>query len=271
MRIAARHIETDPLDAIRAELVRAARRQSARRRARRQMIGIAAAVLALLAATAGASALSGFTTGIPMVDELLDNTSRPTVDAQQPPGGTGAPGNVPSAPGPDLRPGPGGATEPLAVPTGDGVAQAVAYVSRDGTICNATAEPHPRIEGEVRGGAGGCYVPANLARKLERHGIAWSGVAAGPERRVFDGYADADVRSIRVIGADTDVEVQLTEPWTPDVPSADALRFFVIVDEADIDVGGDGVQPDDMPLIPMDFPAVEVTHGDGRSVEIRGD
>jgi hypothetical protein len=40
------------------------------------------------------------------------------------------------------------------VPTNDGTAQALAYLSKEGTICHVEAEAHLRIEGSVRGGGG---------------------------------------------------------------------------------------------------------------------
>jgi hypothetical protein len=249
VRVATRHIESDPLPALRAELVGAARRQVARRRTRRRVLAVAAALLALLAATAGAAALSEFSTGVSTIDTLLDVEGGSLVG----------------------EPGPGGATEPLKVPTNDGTAQALAYLSRDGTICHVQAEAHPRIEGAVRGGGGGCHPAAALADKLGREGIVWSGSTLGPDRRVFSGYADGNVERIRVLDASQAADVQLTERWTPEAPAAEALRFFVIVDERDIDVGDDGLQPDELELIQAEFPSIEATYSDGRRVEIRAD
>jgi hypothetical protein len=91
----------------------------------------------------------------------------------------------------------GDASEPLPVPTNDGTAQALAFLSKDGRICNVQAERHPRIEGSVRGGGGGCWLAADLARRLDRKGIAWSSSMEGPERRTYSGYADGDVEGIR--------------------------------------------------------------------------
>jgi hypothetical protein len=242
-----RHVESDPLGALRLELVGAARRQVARRRKRRRNATIGAAMLALLAVAAGASALNEFSTGVPVVDDLLEVEGGSLVG----------------------EPGPGGATEPIPVPTNDGTAQALAYLSKDGTVCHVEAERHPRIEGSVRGGGGGCWLAADLARRLDRSGVVWSGSSHGPERRTYNGYADGDVASMRVVGEAAGAEVRMTKPWTPRTEGGQALRFFVVVDERDIDVGGDGVQMDELDLISSPVPTIEVTYSDGRTETIR--
>lgn len=240
-----RHVESDPLDALRLELVGAARRQVARRRKRRRNATIGAALLALLAVAAGASALNEFSTGVPVVDELLEVETPSLMDEPT-----------------------GGATEPLPVPTNDGTAQSLAYLSRDGTICQVEAERHPRIEGSVRGGGGGCLPAADMARLLDRHGVRWAGSSHGAERRIFHGFADGDVEHIRVLDEAASAEVRITEPWTPRTEGGQALRLFVVIDERDIDVGGDGLQPEELSLIDMGLPAIEVTYADGRTEKI---
>jgi hypothetical protein len=77
---AARHVESDALGSLREELMRAATRVPAGRRRARRAVVVVAIVVALLAATAGAAELTGFTTGVPAVDELIGvetNTPRP--------------------------------------------------------------------------------------------------------------------------------------------------------------------------------------------------
>jgi hypothetical protein len=41
-----------------------------------------------------------------------------------------------------------------------------------------------------------------------------------------------------------------------------------VVDERDIDVGDDGLQMDEMHLIPFGHPPIEVTYADGHTEEI---
>jgi hypothetical protein len=78
-------------------------------------------------------------------------------------------------------------------------------------------------------------------------------------------YADGDVESIRVLGDAAGADVRMTKPWTPRTEGGEALRFFVVVDERDIDVGGDGVQEDEIGLISTPIPAIEVTYADART------
>jgi hypothetical protein len=241
-----RHVETDALGALRLELVAAARRQATRRHKRRRIAAMGAALLALLAVAAGASALNEFSTGVPVVDDLLDVE-----------GGSLFPEPVPN-----------GATESIPVPTNDGTAHALAFLTKAGTICHVEAERHPRIEGSVRGGGGGCWLAADLARRLDRRGVVWSGSSHGPERQTYNGYADGDVTSMRVLGEAAGAEVRMTKPWTPRTEGGEALRFVVVIDERDIDVGDDGVQIDEANLIMRPTPAIEVTYADGRTEKI---
>jgi hypothetical protein len=57
----------------------------------------------------------------------------------------------------------------------------------------------------------------------------------------------------------------MTKPWTPRTEGGEALRFFVVVDERDIDVGADGLQEDELHLISSALPTLEVTYADGRT------
>jgi hypothetical protein len=241
--VAARHVESDALEALRAELVGAARRRVTRRRRRRRGLAVAAAAVGLLAAAAGAGALNELSTGVPVVDELLEVEAPSLMDEPA-----------------------GDATERLPVPTNDGTAQSVAYLRHAGTICQVEAERHPRIEGSVRGGGGGCLPAADMARLLDRHGVRWAGSSHGPERRIFHGFADGDVESIRVLGQAAGAEVRMTKPWIPRIEGGEALRLFVVIDERDIDVGDDGVQPGELPVSRL--PPVELTYAGGRTQRI---
>ena len=238
MSSATRHVEGDPLEALRSELVAAGRRRVARRRRGRRTAVLAAALVGLLALAAGAAALMNFSTGVPAVDTLLE------IESPDSPGESGR----------DIRPGPGRAAEPLAVPTGDGTANAVAYLARDGTICHATADA------AARGSTGGCWRVADLARALDRRKIVWNGLTAGADNRVFDGYADGDVTAIRVVGGGDAVTVKLSGPWTPRVGGATPLRHFVVIDEEDI-------QMDERDLV-VEFPPLVVTLSDGTTRRI---
>lgn len=235
---ATRHIETDALGGLREELMRAAtRRHSSRSRTRRAAL-VAAVVLGLLAATAGAAELAGFTTGVPVVDELAGIESGPSVE---------------------LRPGPGYASEALSVPIGDGFYKTVAYLARDGGVCVVSAERH---RGGVRGGFGGCPPLGSIYRQIERKGASWHAYSSGPDSRTFELLVAGEVNEIRPLGQG-DWRILMTPPWTPEAPSARPLRLAVAIDDEDIDVGEDGLQPGELGLLAAPFPRLELVYADG--------
>jgi hypothetical protein len=217
------HVERDALEALRAELVAAAGRGIVRRRRRRRTTSVVAAALALLALAAGAAAVVNLSTGVSAIDELLNVEN-----------GYSGPGGLPAGRG----------AEPVEVRMGDGVYQFVAYLNRRGEVVTAYAERH---RGGVRGGgSGGGPRAADLARTLERRGTVLHGSSHGPEQRVWWGYADGSVESVRVRARAGDWTVKMSRPWRPPAPSGRPLRLLVVIDETDMDVGGDGVQDDEM-------------------------
>jgi hypothetical protein len=236
----------DPLAAIGLQLVTAARRRKLRHRRRRRTALVAALVLLMLAAGAGASELAGLDTGVPAIDKLLD---------------------IEHGSGPrDIRPA-GSSSDPLSAPglAGGPRGVALAYVSRAGTICSAAAENIG--ERGVRGGFGACYEAADLERMLDRRGVVCCTFSAGPDDRTYAGYAAADVVAIRLLVRGGPVAAELTRPWTPKVPGGRPQRYFVAIDGRDIDVGDDGVQLDDLALIPHELPTLELDYADGRVVK----
>jgi hypothetical protein len=244
----------DPFERIRRDLVAAAARRRDRTRRRRRVALLVALPVLLVAGTAGAAAVGDFSTGVPAIDDLL------AVE-----GGSNRPF------GGDVRPGPGGASEPLSLPSGAGGRDAavVAYLSRDGLVCKARGE-FRRWDGAARGSYGGCIAPADLARMLSRRTVYCCASEHGPERRIYDGFAAGDVVALRFLMDDgAIVEAKLTPPWTPDAPGAEPLRLFVVVDERDIDIGDDGVQPDEGRLIMGPDYRIEAELSDGRTVDVR--
>jgi hypothetical protein len=210
MTRATRHIEGDALVGLREELMRAAGRRASRRRPARRALVIAALVGALLAATVAAAALTDFSTGVPVVDELVGIES-------------GTSGH--------LRPGPGDASEALLVPMGDGVYRTVAYLAQDGGVCIVYAERH---RGGVRGGFGGCPPLGTVYRQIERKGASWHGSSHGPDSRTYELLVVGEVNEIRPLGPG-DWRILMTPPWTPEAPGARPLRLAVAIDDADID------------------------------------
>jgi hypothetical protein len=239
----------DPLELIRHELVAAAAR---RNRRRRRLSVLVAVPLLLVAGSATAAAVGDFSTGVRAIDRLLA-VERP-------------------AHGPtDLRPGPGGASEPLLLPNSpDGKdAAIVAYLSRDGLVCKAQADIRRRDDAPRGTSGGGCYRPGDLARTLSAKTAICCASVNGPDRRIYDGFAAGDVVALRFRFEDgATVDARLTPPWKPAAPAAEPLRLFVAVDERDIDVGGDGVQTDELDLISGRRYRLEAELGDGRTVEV---
>jgi len=241
------HVDNDALAALRAELVSAAARAVARRRRRRRAAAAIAAAVVLLALAAGAAAVANLSTGVSAIDELLD--------VEQ---GYGGAGGLPAGRG----------TEPVEVRIGDAVYQFVAYPNRRGEVVTAYAEPH---RGGVRGGgSGGGPGAADLARTLERRGAVLHGSAQGPEQRVWWGYADASVNLVRVSERAGEWIVKMSPPWRPPVMGARPLRLLVVIDEADIGVGGDGVQMDEADELTQPMPKLEPVYGSRRSVPEMG-
>jgi hypothetical protein len=243
MTTTARHIRTDALAGLRDELMRAAtRRHSSRRRTRRA--GVAAAiVVGLLAATAGAAELTGFTTGVPAVDELLN------VDV-----------------GPSHRPGLGDASDPLVVPEGNHRTNVVAYRARDGSICVATADFH---RNSVRGSFGGCPSLQVVNRRIERQAAIWFGSAIGGDRRVNRFLVAGGVRTVQALG-EGDWNVLMTAPWTPHGRDGRPLRLVAVIDDADIGNPDDGVQMGELTPDAYNQPTLKLTYRDGHTRVFRG-
>ena len=237
--------QRDPLARIRTELVGAAGRRIRRRRARRRVL-VAAVVLALgVGASAVAAGVSDFSTGVPVIDELL-------------------PDRPPRSGAVDVRPGPGGASEPLPLPnSADGKdSVAIAYLNREGSICQAQGD-FRRSDGAPRGsdGGGGCRAPADLARRLGARPAICCGLAAGPDSRIYDGLAAGNVVALRLkLESGRTLEARLTRPWTPGVPGAEPLRVFAAIDEADID--------GELDIVAIYSFTIEARLADGRTVEV---
>jgi len=258
---AAMPIATDPLGAIRMELVAAARRRTATRHRHQRVSTAAATGAATLVAVAGASAITGVGTGIQAIDELLG-----TVTSHQPVrlgwGGAIRSGSIAPADSQSTSP-------PLAVPWGDGShnADAVAYLTRSGTICIAVARPSGEGVSEAVG-VGSCMLPATLSTRLADDAVLVMGTFVGDTAVIVHGYVAEDVESIEVRGPDGPLDVQLTDSWTPDAPGAEPLRVFAAVGR--FDSGADGLHADeaDRVMNPRKY-TWRAEFRDGRIVEIK--
>jgi hypothetical protein len=234
------HVEHDALAALRAELTMAAGRHSRKRRTRRRAVVIVAVIALLLAATAATAALIKSGTGVPAVDRLLE------ID-------------VP----PSRRPATGSASKPLKIPEGDHRTNVVAYLARDGSVCVSSADFGGR-GGSVRGGFGGCPPLQDVNRRVGRRGAVWFGSAHGPDQRTYQLIVSGGVKEIRPLGPG-DWRVLMTPSWTPRASGARPLRLAVAIDDEDVDVGGDGLQPDEFRLLERHLPRLELVYRDGRT------
>jgi len=243
-------VEHDALAALRSELTRAAGRRISRRRTRRRTAVIVAVIALLLAATAATAGLTNFPTGVRIVDELVEIEYSPS---------------RPGVPRLDIRPGPGPGTEPLSVPMGSGTYKTVAYLSRDGNICIASAERHRK---GVRGTSGGCLPDVeSVNRRVARWGAVWGGFSIGLGERTFNVLVSGAVKRVRPLG-DGDWSVLMTEPWTPKADRGRPLRLVVLIDERDYGNPDDGWQMDEMDAIPPSatrLPAMRLTYRDGHT------
>jgi hypothetical protein len=244
------YVEHDALAALRAELTMAAGRRIRRRRTRRRTVLIVALIALLLAATAATAGIANFSTGVPVVDELVGIEHSPS---------------RPGAQRLDIRPGPGPGTEPLSHPMGDGTYKTVAYLSRDGNICIASAERH---RNSVRGTSGGCLPDVeSVNRRVARWGAVWGGFSIGLDERTFNVMVSGAVRAVRPLG-DGDWTVLMTKPWTPRAENGRPLRLVVLIDERDYGNPDDGFQMDEMDDIPRSatmLPTMRLTYRDGHT------
>ena len=195
-------IGTDPLGAIRVELVGAARRTAAAQRRRRQLTRIVvAAAISLVSVVVGAVALGGADVpGIDLSGRASSGEAAPS---------TSAPLQAPAA------------------PDGEQAVQ-VGFVSAAGTICTALSSPHGEGAGEAREGWG-CIAPDALSRSLAGDTALLADVRWSGEATTVRGYAAADVERIVVKGPGGPFEARLGAAWTPDVAGAVTIRPFVAV------------------------------------------
>jgi hypothetical protein len=242
----------DPLARIRNELVAAAARANRRRIRRRRVLALVVLPAVLIVASAGAAAVGDFPTGVGVIDRLLETEGQ---------------GND----GIDRQPGPLNTSEPIRLPNApDGAgATAIAYLSRDGRVCQAEADVRRR-DGAARGTSGGpCFEPDTLARILTKKRATLVGSSHGADFRIYEGFAAGDVVAVRFHMEDgATVDAKLTPPWTPDAHGAEPLRLFVAIDERDIDVGEDGVQIGESELLHPRY-RVEAELRDGTTVPIQ--
>ena len=234
-------VDTDPLGAVRDELLAAARRRTAARRRRRQVAATVAAALGLLAVAGGALAVTNTTTGVAAIDRMLETRSRPLTHVGGPPpeerDGDSLPPGVEPPPMPDLQPSAGGeSSAPVEVELADGTRLvAVGYVNRDHDLCTAIADPGAPTMPES--GAVGCIGPGQVERVLAAAPariISLGGL--GPRTILLQGIAAENVRSVTVDDGGTRVEAALSEAWVPIGAGSEPVRVFVVTTRGSTDL-----------------------------------
>lgn len=255
-------IETDALGAIRLELIGAARRRAAARRRRRQMVATVATGLTMLVAVTGVSAVSGFSTGVPVIDNVLsqEHGEQRAAPLKE---------DIPAGPpGTDVRPAPGSTSDALDLrwPDGSAGAKGLAYLSMGGDVCFVRAGKPGRGGANEARGRTGCLAPQLIAERLSDQWAFVAGVIVG-NPTIVSGYAASDVEAIEITGPGGPLDVQLTRLWTPNTLDAETMRVFAAT--ADVDLGEDGISPEASSEM-MDFRnySIGVRLQDGRTVEV---
>ena len=135
----------------------------------------------------------------------------------------------------------------------------------EGSELTLTIHAHPANFGvsACQYHSGGCPPLEDIYRQIERRGASWHGSSHGPDQRTYQLLVAGEVKKIRPLGPG-DWTVLMTPPWTPHASGARPLRLAVAIDDEDIDVGGDGLQPDEISL-ERRFPRLELVYADGRT------
>jgi len=178
----------------------------------RRALLVAAVLAALFALAGGALALSGVSTGVPAIDDLLDGATRDFADV--PPG----------APRPLFQPQPGSVSDKLKFQFRGHEYTAVGFRAADGSVCTALVEP----ESKRANGGIGCIGAPSLRRALAQGPGRLSG-GGGRRPTISHGFARADVVSLALTGAGRDGVVALSEAWRPAGEDGQPVRFFYLV------------------------------------------
>jgi hypothetical protein len=256
-------IATDPLGAIRMELVGAARRRKMARRRRKRVSTTAAVGFATLAMAAGATAVMDVSTGVPAIDKTLQirqNNAGPSQDMADDPRLDPLTGNLQVA---DID----NAVSPaLEAPWGSGSVVGVKYVSTGGIICLALAETDGEGVSEARGQVGDCATPTEVSQRLADDTSFVSGIAVG-ETLVINGFAREDVEELRARGPSGPLSVRMSDVWSPDVAGAQPMRVFLAYGA--VDTNGDGRRDvrDSGRLLDPAVYTLEARLEDGRTLE----
>jgi hypothetical protein len=244
-------IETDPLGAIRKELLSAAWRQKARADRRRRMMTVASSLMLTFVCLVGGATAVGV--DFPVVGDTLERLVAGRQDAErQSAGGEGDP-TLPASPA-DVARVPESRSRPLEVPWGEGGSlTAAGYLDREGGVCFLLVRP---------GGAAtaGACTPAELLQARLDSGVAFLQSVVSDRFTVASGFVEAAVDRVDVRGPGGALHASVGETWRPGGAGL-PVRPFVAVGPA----AGDGTSS---ALDLRDF-VVEAHLRDGRTVVVR--
>jgi hypothetical protein len=245
-------VETDPLGAIRKELLSAAWRRKARRDRNRRLATITTTAVVALASVAGAAGALGI--DLPVIGDALHRLATVRQSGDEPSGGRGG-AEALGEPPVDIEPGRGNTTEELRVasPSGEAVVGA-AYLNTRHEACFVVATPdrHQYL--------GGCSPPRLIGERVDDRIAYVQGVSVA-ETVVMTGYLSDDVQEIEIDGPHGPLDVAMSRPWAPEAPGATPVRAFLATSGS----GG----PPDASAVDLDGYAIEARLQDGRRVRIR--
>lgn len=264
-------IDTDPLGAIRKELVGAARRRTAARRRRRRAVTAAATAMLTAVAVTGTGVATGLGPDLGAIGSALEslvsineNASPPDPEAR-----VLREEQVPRVPGvPELGLSTADRSEVIEFPWGDSAepAYALAFAGGLGDICYSVAAPG-QFDSKMRHAQLQCLPAKEIARGVGgEEGIAF-GQVIGTPTVVLGGYVSPEVVKAKVIGPwGGELEVHLTETWRPSVDGAGPLRVFAAIHQIATEGDGFAAKEAELALALADY-QMRLTFDDGRTVE----
>jgi hypothetical protein len=214
-------VETDPLGAIRKELLSAAWQQKARADRRRRLVTVASSLMLTFVCLVGGAGALGVE--LPIITEALHEVGISRDEAEKLSTEPGGDPTLPKSPT-DLKAGSDSFVDPISFPWGSGeTATATAYLNTRDEVCFLLIRPEGRATGI------GCTSPLLLADRVDA-GVAYVvAVEAGPTELVLSGYVAPEIDRMTARGPTGSMQTRLGSTWTPDVDGASPLKPFVAV------------------------------------------
>jgi hypothetical protein len=253
-------IETDPLGAIRTELLSAAWRKKRRGDRRRRMAAVSSSMLATFALAVGGAAALGV--DLPFVDDALDGLRAGREGLAPKSTEPGGDPRLPAMPA-DIKPGVNSKSPPLTIPWTEDGERAIGqgYVNRNDEICPLIVEPSGATA------VFGCHDPEAVTAAIDDGVVYVAGVGVSDPITVI-GYVDQQAEAVTVTGPAGGLTTRVTDKWVPGLENVEALRLFVATMPAPSQ--GQEVPADERDAFrdPAAY-VVRVRLDDGRTVTVR--